>query len=138
MSGANEQYVKKNSKLMLIKLNLFKGLVLIFAVIPTFWMVADGRNFSRFLTVGNFMYRRIHQISQQLKYSVEVHSKKNQSLRQFILDRPKAFNALNLEMIRTITPQLQAYQDSDLCKVIVLTSDHNKAFCAGKYWKCVF
>ncbi|KAL2917801.1 3-hydroxyisobutyryl-CoA hydrolase [Polyrhizophydium stewartii] len=64
--------------------------------------------------------------------SVGVHAKKVQSMRKFELDRPKALNALNLDMIYAMTPQLQAWQDSDLCKVIVLAkADGNRAFCAG-------
>ncbi|RKP10707.1 ClpP/crotonase-like domain-containing protein, partial [Thamnocephalis sphaerospora] len=51
--------------------------------------------------------------------------------RTFVLNRPEAYNALNLGMVRTMTPQLQAWEQSDLCKVIMLKSDHPKAFCAG-------
>ncbi|KAJ3319971.1 hypothetical protein HDV06_005789 [Boothiomyces sp. JEL0866] len=61
-----------------------------------------------------------------------VHHKKSQSIRNFVLDRPAALNALNLEMIYNITPQLQAWQEADLCKVIVLSSaPGSRAFCAG-------
>jgi 3-hydroxyisobutyryl-CoA hydrolase len=61
-----------------------------------------------------------------------VHFKKLQSIRQIILDRPKQLNALNLDMVRLITPQLQAWQESELCKVIVITNlPKTKAFCAG-------
>ncbi|CAG8762771.1 1871_t:CDS:2, partial [Racocetra persica] len=51
--------------------------------------------------------------------------------RIFILNRPTAYNALDLSMIRKITPQLQAWNESDLCKVIILKATGNKAFCAG-------
>ncbi|RKP25597.1 ClpP/crotonase-like domain-containing protein [Syncephalis pseudoplumigaleata] len=51
--------------------------------------------------------------------------------RTFILNRPKALNALNLAMVRAMTPQLQAWDQSDLCKVIMIKSDHPKAFCSG-------
>ncbi|KAJ9090612.1 3-hydroxyisobutyryl-CoA hydrolase [Entomophthora muscae] len=51
--------------------------------------------------------------------------------RTFILNRPKAYNALDLSMIRNIVPQLQAWDQSDLCKVITIKSSHPKAFCAG-------
>ncbi|KAI8925379.1 ClpP/crotonase-like domain-containing protein [Entophlyctis helioformis] len=63
---------------------------------------------------------------------VGVHARKVQSVRRFELDRPAALNALNLDMINTMTPQLQAWQDSDLCKVIVLdAAPGSRAFCAG-------
>ncbi|KAI8910779.1 ClpP/crotonase-like domain-containing protein [Gorgonomyces haynaldii] len=65
------------------------------------------------------------------RYSVAVHARKVQSIRNFLLDRPKQLNALNLEMIYTMTPQLIAWQESDLCKVIVISSADPKAFCAG-------
>ncbi|CAG8503292.1 10539_t:CDS:2 [Ambispora leptoticha] len=48
-----------------------------------------------------------------------------------ILNRPEKYNALNLEMIRSITPQLQAWNESNLCKVIILKATGSKAFCAG-------
>ncbi|KAI9592641.1 ClpP/crotonase-like domain-containing protein [Syncephalis fuscata] len=51
--------------------------------------------------------------------------------RTFILNRPKALNALNLSMVRTMTPQLEAWDQSDLCKVIMIKSDHPKSFCSG-------
>lgn len=82
--------------------------------------------------------RRIYQLARHMNprsyYSTEtpsVHFRKQQSIRKIILDRPKALNALNLDMIYSITPQLQAWQDSDLCKVIVLAAQNGKAFCAG-------
>ncbi|RHZ71436.1 hypothetical protein Glove_258g41 [Diversispora epigaea] len=51
--------------------------------------------------------------------------------RIFILNRPKVLNALDLGMIRTMTPQLQAWKESDLCKVIILKAAGDTAFCAG-------
>ncbi|KAJ3190347.1 hypothetical protein HDU85_000643 [Gaertneriomyces sp. JEL0708] len=61
----------------------------------------------------------------------EVRHQKMQSIRMFMLNRPKAYNALNLGMIQNMLPQLQVWQDSDLCKVIVLTAVDGPAFCAG-------
>lgn len=47
------------------------------------------------------------------------------------LDRPKALNALNLNMIREIHKQLQHWEtDPDIRQIIIL-SHHDKAFCAG-------
>jgi 3-hydroxyisobutyryl-CoA hydrolase len=57
--------------------------------------------------------------------------RKLDSLRNIILDRPAAYNALNLEMINLYAPQLRAWNDSDLCKIILQTSAHPKSFCAG-------
>lgn len=61
----------------------------------------------------------------------EVLHRKQFTGRTFILNRPKALNSLNLSMIRNIAPQLQAWEQSDICKVIILKSNHPKAFCAG-------
>ncbi|KAG0246288.1 ClpP/crotonase-like domain-containing protein [Mortierella sp. GBAus27b] len=61
----------------------------------------------------------------------DVLQRKHLSSRTFILNRPKALNALNLSMVRCMTPQLQAWDASDLCKVIVLKGSGDKAFCAG-------
>ncbi|KAJ3020289.1 hypothetical protein HKX48_001060 [Thoreauomyces humboldtii] len=63
---------------------------------------------------------------------VEVRHQKMQSVRLFLLNRPKAHNALNKSMIENIVPQLQVWEDSNLCKVVVLTNpEDSKAFCAG-------
>ncbi|KAF9978098.1 hypothetical protein BGZ65_007121, partial [Modicella reniformis] len=61
----------------------------------------------------------------------DVLHRKHLSSRTFILNRPKALNALNLSMVRNMTPQLQAWDASDLCKVIVIKGSGEKAFCAG-------
>ncbi|KAF9431693.1 hypothetical protein BGZ76_011828 [Entomortierella beljakovae] len=61
----------------------------------------------------------------------DVLHRKHLSSRTFILNRPTALNALNLSMVRNMTPQLQAWDASDLCKVIVIKGSGEKAFCAG-------
>ncbi|KAG0330119.1 hypothetical protein BGZ99_007981 [Dissophora globulifera] len=61
----------------------------------------------------------------------DVLHRKHLSSRTFVLNRPKALNALNLSMVRNLTPQLQAWDASDLCKVIVIKGSGEKAFCAG-------
>lgn len=45
------------------------------------------------------------------------------------LNRPKALNALNLETVRTILPIMQRWETSR--SLVILKSDHPKAFCAG-------
>ncbi|KAK3810884.1 MAG: ClpP/crotonase-like domain-containing protein [Benniella sp.] len=67
----------------------------------------------------------------QENVEAEVLQRKHLSSRTFILNRPKALNALNLSMVRCMTPQLQAWDVSDLCKVIVIKGSGEKAFCAG-------
>ncbi|KAI9182891.1 3-hydroxyisobutyryl-CoA hydrolase [Blastocladiella emersonii ATCC 22665] len=63
--------------------------------------------------------------------TLEVLQRKNLGGRIFTFNRPAVYNALNLDMIRTMTPQLQAWESSDMCNVVILKSDHPKAFCAG-------
>lgn len=47
------------------------------------------------------------------------------------LSQPKALNALNLDMIHLLTPQLVAWQQDDAVVCVVLDSEGDKAFCAG-------
>ncbi|KAJ8655651.1 hypothetical protein O0I10_008740 [Lichtheimia ornata] len=61
----------------------------------------------------------------------EVLTVKNVGVREIILNRPKKFNALNLNMVERITPEIQAWEKSDLAKIILLKSSGGKAFCAG-------
>ncbi|KAI8979530.1 ClpP/crotonase-like domain-containing protein [Mycotypha africana] len=61
----------------------------------------------------------------------EVQTKSNLAARHLILNRPKKLNALNLTMVRSLLPQLQSWEKSDLAKVIILKSSGGKGFCAG-------
>jgi enoyl-CoA hydratase len=47
------------------------------------------------------------------------------------LNRPKALNALTLEMIRAIAPQLVAWQEDSTVKAVVIRGAGDRAFCAG-------
>ncbi|KAJ1549616.1 hypothetical protein HK405_004261 [Cladochytrium tenue] len=61
-----------------------------------------------------------------------VLARRVQNLRVFILNRPSALNALSTEMVQLMTPQLKAWNESDLCKVILLmAASGSRAFCAG-------
>ncbi|KAI9272547.1 ClpP/crotonase-like domain-containing protein [Sporodiniella umbellata] len=53
------------------------------------------------------------------------------SVREIILNRPKKFNALNLAMVRHISPQLQSWEKSELAKIVLLKHSGGKGFCAG-------
>merc|ERR1719391_1909947 len=46
------------------------------------------------------------------------------------LNRPKALNALNLNMIRQMTPQISSWADSGT-KLVVIKGAGDKAFCSG-------
>ena len=48
-----------------------------------------------------------------------------------ILNRVAAFNSINLEMVRTIQQQLDAWAADDNVVAIVLRANGDKAFCAG-------
>ncbi|APT92945.1 3-hydroxyisobutyryl-CoA hydrolase [Corynebacterium phocae] len=47
------------------------------------------------------------------------------------LNRPKALNSLNLEMIELISEALEQWRDDDSVDQILVKSNHPKAFCAG-------
>ncbi len=47
------------------------------------------------------------------------------------LNRPKALNALNLEMVQEMTKALLAWQTDPAVRAVVVTAEGDKAFCAG-------
>ncbi|GIY93119.1 3-hydroxyisobutyryl-CoA hydrolase, mitochondrial [Caerostris extrusa] len=47
------------------------------------------------------------------------------------LNRPKALNSLNLNMIRKIYPQLKAWESDPSVKLVIVKSAGDRAFCAG-------
>ncbi|CAM0138627.1 unnamed protein product [Umbelopsis sp. WA50703] len=61
----------------------------------------------------------------------EVIAKSQLGARHLIMNRPKRLNALNLNMIEAMQPHLEAWEKSDLAKVILLKSSGGKGFCAG-------
>ncbi|KAG2232708.1 ClpP/crotonase-like domain-containing protein [Thamnidium elegans] len=61
----------------------------------------------------------------------EIIPKSNLAVRELVLNRPSKLNALNLSMVRAMTPELQAWEKSDLAKIILLKSCGGKGFCAG-------
>ncbi|MFG2871621.1 enoyl-CoA hydratase/isomerase family protein [Streptomyces sp. NPDC048338] len=50
---------------------------------------------------------------------------------EFVLDRPKAMNAVSLEMARSITAACAALAEDASVRVTVLTSSNDRAFCVG-------
>ncbi|ORX36633.1 putative 3-hydroxyisobutyryl-CoA hydrolase [Kockovaella imperatae] len=52
------------------------------------------------------------------------------SMRIYRLNRPKALNSLNHEMITSLRTEIKKWRQSDLCRVIVARGDE-RAFCAG-------
>lgn len=47
------------------------------------------------------------------------------------LNRPKALNALTLNMVRAIHPQLKAWAADDAVELVIVEAVGEKAFCAG-------
>lgn len=47
------------------------------------------------------------------------------------LNRPKALNSLDLDMVRHVNEALDAWRDDDAVEQVVVVSEHPKAFCAG-------
>ncbi|GJJ68219.1 3-hydroxyisobutyryl-CoA hydrolase [Entomortierella parvispora] len=88
---------------------------------------------NRIRMVNGWLGARVNMSTTAAKDAPEadVLHRKHLSSRTFVLNRPKALNALNLSMVRNMTPQLQAWDASDLCKVIVIKGSGEKAFCAG-------
>ncbi|KAH8551806.1 ClpP/crotonase-like domain-containing protein [Umbelopsis sp. PMI_123] len=61
----------------------------------------------------------------------EIITKSQLAARHLILNRPKRLNALNWDMINSMKPQLEAWELSDLAKVVLLKGSGGKGFCAG-------
>lgn len=51
-------------------------------------------------------------------------------VKHVLLDRPKALNALDLPMIRKLTPLYQSWETQPNC-VVIMRGSGDKAFCAG-------
>ena len=47
------------------------------------------------------------------------------------LNAPKSLNALTLEMVELLTPQLEAWQQDDSIVCVVLRGSGDRALCAG-------
>ncbi|KAG1446667.1 hypothetical protein G6F56_009500 [Rhizopus delemar] len=62
---------------------------------------------------------------------VKVLNKSNLAVREILLNDPKKFNALNLDTVRAIVPLLQAWEKSELAKIILMKHSGGKAFCTG-------
>ena len=60
------------------------------------------------------------------------------SLGLITLNRPKALNALNLNMIRTLTPQLAAWARDPAITAVLIEGAGEKAFCAGGDVRAVY
>ena len=95
-----------------------------------------GNNWKSFAAV-----RDMHSSSSSFSPSAAVEPpvlfQRHDSTRTVILNRPGALNALNLQMIRSMTPHLQQLQDpSEECKLVLLKGN-GRAFCAGGDVKAV-
>lgn len=59
-----------------------------------------------------------------------VLTKTDANLRTLTLNRPEALNALNIDMIHSITAELTKWENSEAAKLIILKGT-GRAFCAG-------
>ncbi|KAI8619896.1 ClpP/crotonase-like domain-containing protein [Chytriomyces sp. MP71] len=64
--------------------------------------------------------------------SQHVIARRESNMRLLLLNRPAALNALSVNMIHLMTPQLKVWDESDATKSILLTSiEGSRSFCAG-------
>ena len=61
----------------------------------------------------------------------EIEFSVNGGIGRILLNRPKALNALTLNMCQLLLPQLRAWKDDPAVKAIVVVGAGEKAFCAG-------
>ncbi|CAB3402404.1 unnamed protein product [Caenorhabditis bovis] len=75
--------------------------------------------------------------SQSMAFSVSSVSgnpvlvNKHDTKRIITLNRPKALNALNLDMVREIYPQMREWNDTEDVNLVIIKGSGDKAFCAG-------
>ncbi len=65
------------------------------------------------------------------RYGQYVAVRRHGHVVELVLDRPKAMNAVSLEMARSITAACAALSDDPAARVVVVTSTHGRAFCVG-------
>eukprot|EP00753_Platysulcus_tardus_P021290 PLAT8792.1.p1 GENE.PLAT8792.1~~PLAT8792.1.p1 ORF type:complete len:465 (+),score=223.39 PLAT8792.1:44-1438(+) len=63
--------------------------------------------------------------------SVAVENGSHPGMRVVQLNRPKALNALSLEMIRFLDPMLRMWEEGEDVRAVVMRGEGGKAFCAG-------
>ncbi|KAJ3138812.1 hypothetical protein HK100_012208 [Physocladia obscura] len=62
----------------------------------------------------------------------EVVAQRLQHMQMLLLNRPKALNALNHNMVNLLLPKLKTFENSDVTKTILLAKvEESRAFCAG-------
>jgi 3-hydroxyisobutyryl-CoA hydrolase len=69
--------------------------------------------------------------SKRPKHEPETWSVASGTARHIILDRPKALNALTLNMVDQIQPQLNAWEESSNVNCVLVRGSGGRAFCAG-------
>lgn len=68
---------------------------------------------------------------QEVIISTQTNTDKTEAVGIITLNRPRALNALTLDMIKTITQALKIWQDEQSIKAVFIKSSSEKAFCAG-------
>lgn len=71
-------------------------------------------------------------MSDEIRFSVEG------GLATIELTRPKALNALTLAMIREMQPRIDAWEDDEAVKAVLIKGEGEKAFCAGGDVRAVY
>ncbi len=68
----------------------------------------------------------------------DIHFERTGTLGRIVLDRPKALNALTLDQVHVIHPQLDAWAADPAVTAVVIEGAGEKAFCAGGDIKLLF
>jgi len=71
-------------------------------------------------------------VSEEIRFTVDG------GLATVELTRPKALNALTLGMIRELHPRLEAWEDDETVKAVIIRGEGEKAFCAGGDVRAVY
>ncbi|MER5886901.1 enoyl-CoA hydratase-related protein [Streptomyces sp. NPDC001941] len=70
-------------------------------------------------------------MAQEQRYGEFVVVRKEGHVAEFVLDRPKAMNAVSLDMARSVAAACTALGEDPDVRVTVLTSSNDRAFCVG-------
>eukprot|EP01138_Halocafeteria_seosinensis_P010639 gb/GECG01010864.1/.p1 GENE.gb/GECG01010864.1/~~gb/GECG01010864.1/.p1 ORF type:complete len:432 (+),score=57.90 gb/GECG01010864.1/:1-1296(+) len=93
--------------------------------------LSQGASYPSAFVRGFCSSMSVHQSESGGELAVPVDVRKQNHAHYITFNRPKSLNALDLEMIKTLTPQLVTVNSDEDTGVVIMQGHGGKAFCAG-------